>query len=128
MTYTLAADLILENASCCVCGIQFAAPRKWLQNRRDEGGKFYCPNGHELVFRQPETEKLREKISRLEASNRHLADQREAAERSNAALRGSNTKLRNRIANGVCPCCRRSFADLARHMAGQHPGYGDGGS
>lgn len=24
-------------------------------------------------------------------------------------------------------CCNRSFKDLARHMAGQHPDYADGG-
>lgn len=33
-----------------------------------------------------------------------------------------STTLR-RIAAGVCPCCRRSFTDLARHMSSQHPDY-----
>jgi hypothetical protein len=35
----------------------------------------------------------------------------------------SVTKLKQRVANGVCPCCHRSFVNLHRHMAGQHPDY-----
>jgi hypothetical protein len=27
------------------------------------------------------------------------------------------------VANGVCPCCNRTFQNLARHMAGKHPDY-----
>jgi hypothetical protein len=33
------------------------------------------------------------------------------------------TRIKKRVAAGVCPCCNRSFKDLARHMAGQHPDY-----
>jgi hypothetical protein len=25
---------------------------------------------------------------------------------------------------GVCPCCNRTFQQLARHMKAKHPGYG----
>ncbi|WP_159103999.1 hypothetical protein [Rhodopseudomonas sp. B29] len=52
-----------------------------------------------------------------------MRDQREAAERRAAAARGQVTKIKNRVGHGVCPCCNRTFANLARHMAGEHPGY-----
>lgn len=39
------------------------------------------------------------------------------------AQKGQNTRLKNRIAAGVCPCCNRSFQNVARHMAGQHPDF-----
>ena len=31
-----------------------------------------------------------------------------------------------RVEHGVCPCCKRSFSALARHMATKHPEYADG--
>lgn len=115
--------LVLEVTDCCSCGVEFAMPARLLRERRENGGGFYCPNGHRLVYKTPTTERLKKKLESAEARARHEADQREAAERSNAALRGANTKLRNRAAAGVCPCCHRSFQNVARHMSGQHPQF-----
>jgi hypothetical protein len=52
-------------------------------------------------------------------------DQAQAAEHRARAYKGHATRIRNRAAAGVCPVdgCRRHFADLGRHMAGQHPDY-----
>jgi hypothetical protein len=33
------------------------------------------------------------------------------------------TKIKNRVGHGVCPCCTRSFQNLARHMASEHPTF-----
>ncbi len=32
---------------------------------------------------------------------------------------------RERIVSGVCPCCNRTFQNLARHIAGQHPDFAE---
>lgn len=32
-------------------------------------------------------------------------------------------RLRRRTAAGVCPCCNRSFVQLARHMKTKHPDH-----
>jgi hypothetical protein len=53
----------------------------------------------------------------------HERDQRLAAERSAAAVRGHITRLKNRIAKGVCPECHQAFPSLARHMETKHPAY-----
>jgi len=45
--------------------------------------------------------------------------------RQKAAAKGQLTKTKRRVANGVCPCCNRTFADLSAHMHGQHPEYGE---
>lgn len=37
--------------------------------------------------------------------------------------RGVVTKTKNRIGKGVCPCCNRTFVELARHIATKHPDY-----
>lgn len=129
-TYTESTVLVAE--TCPNCGVLFGMPATFEQNRRKTGESFYCPSGHSLSYGKGETAKLREELDRtkrqLDSSRtyaRAVADQKEAAERSNRALRGSNTKLRKRVAAGVCPCCQRTFQDLARHMAGQHPDFAD---
>jgi hypothetical protein len=33
------------------------------------------------------------------------------------------TKLKKRASAGVCPCCNRTFSNMARHMAHQHPEF-----
>jgi hypothetical protein len=55
-----------------------------------------------------------------------------AEERSHAATRGVVTrkkneakKLRERARAGVCPCCHRTFKQLAAHMANKHPDYAE---
>ena len=122
----------LEVTDCPSCGVDFAAPARLLRQRREQGGDFYCPNGHVLKFTETEIDKLRKRTKSLDAQLTSSRDQQratraelESAERSRSALRGVVTRERNRVARGVCPCCSRTFADLAQHMAGQHPGYAD---
>ena len=53
-----------------------------------------------------------------------LEDQLAAAERSARAYRGHLTRMRNRIAAGVCPvpgCRRTGLTQTLRHIASQHP-------
>ena len=113
----------LELTSCPACSMQFAVPTGWLDNRRETGNGFHCPNGHSLSF-AGEIDRLRKALTAEQASKAALKDQLQAAERSASAARGQVTKLRKRIANGVCPCCHRTFANLARHMASKHPEEG----
>jgi hypothetical protein len=119
---------------CPACFVLHAIPRRMHRERLEQGGDVYCPNGHVWVFTTPEVARLKNKLEAAEqsrdaawASLTHEADQRQAAERSAAAYKGQARHLRNRIGNGVCPCCHRSFANVARHMAGQHPGFAEGG-
>jgi hypothetical protein len=125
MASVISKRIVLEEVTCAVCGIDFAIPDWLKQKRHEDGREFYCPQGHSLTFTKPEIDKLREKVGRLEAQAIHLEDQRRAAERSASAYKGQVTALRQRVANGVCPCCHRSFTNVARHMANKHPGYAD---
>lgn len=113
----------LEVHDCCVCGIHFGVPPRLTQQKREKGGTFYCPNGHQLGWDETELDRLRKQAERARAAQTAANDQRAAAERSNRALRGVITRERRRVANGLCPCCKRSFANLAQHMSGQHPDY-----
>lgn len=90
-----------ELHTCGHCGIQFAVPERWLDDRRSKHDTFYCPNGHPRVFA---AESREEKLARERAEDETTDERR---------LRG--------VAAGVCPCCNRTFQQLARHMASKHP-------
>lgn len=134
-TYTIAGRVKLETETCCRCGVLFAMPADLRQQCLDHPGRgFYCPNGHSLQYGgKSAAEQAKEAQERADRLARQLNDERTyatglrdqlgASTRSNRALRAAHTRTRNRIARGVCPCCNRTFADLARHMAGQHPDY-----
>lgn len=62
--------------------------------------------------------------ARLERQLANREEDLRAAKAAHAVTKGKLTKTRNRIAKGVCPCCNRSFVNLGKHMAGQHPDFG----
>lgn len=99
---------------------------------RREGFTFYCPNGHEQHYVTGETQldkmrrerdRLAQQVAQRDDEIRAQREHREAAERRASAARGQVTRLRNRAAAGTCPCCNRTFANMTRHMASQHPGF-----
>ena len=114
---------------CGKCQCVFAIPEDlYGRARADSKVDWWCPNGHCRHF----TDTLREKLARqTQATSRAESravfwnDQHGASERSKAATRGHLTRLRTRVAAGVCPCCNRTFKDLARHMTSKHPDYAE---
>lgn len=109
---------------CASCSVDFGIGKQYQDNRRKDHGSFYCPNGHSNVYNQDnEEEKQRKRADAAEARARSWRDQAEAAERSRIAQKAATTRLQKRVANGICPCCHRSFQNLRRHMSGQHPDF-----
>lgn len=109
---------------CGECGVTFGMTEEFIAQRRADHRGFHCPNGHSRYYPQKsEAEKLRDRLRSAEARLTHTQDQLQMTEYQRRAQKGQNTRLKNRIAAGVCPCCNRSFQDLRRHMAGQHPDY-----
>ena len=108
---------------CTGCGIPYGLPTGFLDQRRKDHQSWTCPNGCVRYFpKGPDQEQLlRERLKSLESTLTHTRDQRDAAQRSANAQKGVATRIKNRVAKGVCPCCNRTFVDLGRHMAGQHP-------
>jgi hypothetical protein len=116
----------LETTTCPDCGMQFAVGPHWLNQRRGDKQTFYCPNGHTQSFRESEADRLRKQ---LELSARELVAKESAlqTQRTRAAdaecERDRAEKKLARVKNGVCPCCKRSFVALQRHMKTKHPGF-----
>lgn len=100
--------------------------------RHSEAISFFCAYGHSAHFPKGETDeqKLRRERDRLTQRLAEKDDEikcqrelREGAERRLTATRGVVTRIKNRVGHGVCPCCSRTFGNLARHMATKHSDY-----
>lgn len=131
----LSVNMVAE--TCWVCGTAFAMSYGLHAKRKADGGSFYCPNGCHLGYGESQVEKLQKEIAR----EKHLREQETARlrdavayvqsehERTQASLRSTKgvvTRIKRRVGKGVCPCCNRTFADLAAHMTGQHPDWSNG--
>jgi hypothetical protein len=77
----------------------------------------------EALERQLTTVKDQRDTSRR--TTRTVRHERDAIKRSLTAHKGHTTRIKKRIAAGVCTCCNRTFKNLARHMANKHPDYKD---
>lgn len=127
MTYT-GTLVIIE---CYKCHIVFAMPKDLQRRaRQDNSVEFWCPLGHGQVYATSEADRLREELERAqrqldwaETARKAARDQAETAEYRRRAAQGQLTKIRKRVAAGVCPECHRTFTTLASHMASKHPGF-----
>lgn len=100
--------------------------------RHSESISFFCSFGHSAHFAQGDTDeqKLRRErdrlTQRLAEKDDEIARQRslrETTERQLSATKGVVTRIKNRVGAGVCPCCTRTFGNLASHMMTKHPAF-----
>lgn len=118
---------------CCTCKAEMWLPDALYEAARHSPDiHFWCAFGHRQHFAQGESEaaklrrelqRARQRLAEKDDDIRWQQEQKEAAERRAAAARGQVTKLKNRAANGFCPCCSRHFTNLERHMTTKHPDF-----
>ena len=116
----------LVSHQCKGCGIWFGMPEGFVANRKRDGQTWYCPNGHPWVWNNTDAKKiadLESDVARLRDNAEFWKSREATAQRRVSAAKGQVTKIKNRIANGVCPCCNRHFANVERHMKNQHPDF-----
>ncbi len=124
VTFQVALELI----ECCNCAIYFAVPSDWNVARRRDHARFYCPNGHGQSYMQEsdvaKAQRLqREAEQRLQAQVNEANHARLVAERARDKAVHEKRKVERRIAHGVCPCCNKTFADIANHMVTEHKDF-----
>lgn len=120
----------------CWCGTPFALPAELLSAAHKAGHTIYCPHGHSVCWKDTETDKLRRERDRLKQDQARLEDESKQAWTTAAALRERAEKaekaakrLKKRTSAGTCPCCSRTFSNMAEHMKHQHPEFvTDGGA
>lgn len=127
-------DTTTYRVVCCYkCSVTFGMPMGLYLARKNDHEMFWCPNGHEQGFvAESEADQLRRELKaeqdrvaawkQLEESASRRAV---AAEHSRRVVKGHLTRIKRRVAAGVCPCCQRTFKNLADHMKGQHPEFAE---
>jgi hypothetical protein len=127
--------------TCYLCAEPFGMTAGDYTRRKEDHDEFwYCPKGHRQHFvgetnLQRETRLRQEAEARVQRMREDAARERASLmgtvtyhKRQAAAAKGAATKIRKRVAHGVCPCCNRTFRQLAAHMAAKHPEYVEGGA
>lgn len=129
------ADTTLVVVECATCGVTYAIPESFQRSAlryhgdRQGGWKICCPFGHTWWYvGETEVEQLKRQRDDAQQRSRATRDLLEHEQRSHAATKGHLTRTKRRVSAGVCPCCKRSFKQLERHMQAKHPGYGGEGS
>jgi hypothetical protein len=127
MTLASQAAVAMSFTECTACGVTFAMPSFMLKDRRETKQSFFCPNGHSLSYSESENDRLKSELVR-EKQRREIAEStaRMEATRAQRAI-AERDQIRKRMQHGVCPCCKRTFQNVARHMATKHPEHKNGG-
>ena len=102
----------LTQVSCC-SGCVYAIPTKLYRHMRAEGANhdyIYCPLGHRWHYLDESSESKIDKLKyEIQEKDNELARQREI-----------QARLQRRALRGLCIFCKRSFVNVARHMACKH--------
>lgn len=114
-----------EVIHCASCAVGFGLPADFIQRRRDDHARFYCPSGHVNFYGgQTEAQKLASRLARAEASLATAQSQSASLRVERDQVARAHKRMRTRVMNGVCPCCNRSFENLRQHMQTQHAEFG----
>lgn len=119
-------------SDCITCGVRYAMPTAMYTHQQEKGGFHHCPNGHSQGWSKEESEIARlrrerdiakQQIARAEQEARDAqSDAMLAHERAEKAER-EKKKLKKRVSSGTCPCCKRTFNNMALHMKHKHPQF-----
>lgn len=119
-TMHFSVEYVLVTCGADGCDQHFGMSRDFYDETQRKGIGWYCPRGHSRRWTGKTTE---QQLLDAGARETALADQLGAAVREAEAARFALIRDRHRFANGVCPCCNRSFENVRRHMSTQHPDY-----
>lgn len=127
------ADRSLEVVSCPTCHMVYAIPESLARSARaypggSRGGwTIVCPVGHDWHYIGKSVEEKLKDARELLSSEKAAHDQTAAHLRgeriAKSRFKNERDRLKQRVANGVCPCCNRTFKQLAAHMQSKHPEF-----
>lgn len=125
MGQVLTLAVQLQSVDCGECGGVYAINERYHQKCAQEGKSWTCPYCNVGWGFENRGENARLKAE-LEAEKvRKVRALAEANEQRSRAIRAeeSRERLKRRVKAGACPCCKRSFVALARHIANKHPEF-----
>ncbi|MFI4881766.1 MAG: hypothetical protein ACIAQU_04185 [Phycisphaerales bacterium JB064] len=129
-TFTRTVEQTFHVVACYTCGTNFGINDGMYRRAvRDKKGSVYCPACGSSTCWTGETQDQKrarlaeEQLQRERAQHDQTKAELSHTENQRRAEKAAKTRLKNRVAHGVCPCCNRTFQNLAQHMANQHPEY-----
>ena len=122
---TFIVSTYFRSITTVCCGGTFAVPETALKNWENTHNDWTCPfcGTGQYFAGESDKERLKRELESERNCNKVLRDNLEFERRCVAAHKAAKTKLKKRISSGVCPCCDRTFKQLARHMKDKHPDY-----
>lgn len=123
---TITDTVTLVVVTCYRCGTPFGIESTLNRRLINTGDAFYCPNGHSQGYIETTEDKLKKALRSLkyaESDKQWWENEAKRTKQQLSGTKGQLTKLKKRVANGVCPCCHRQFVNLHRHMSNKHPDY-----
>ena len=106
---------------CCRCGIAFAMTKDFHDKRVQDKLSFSCPAGHSQHYiGKTNEQKLREQLANEKSISEAAKARAIKFESERKQVTKAHLKMRERVMNGVCPCCNRTFQNLMKHMQTQH--------
>lgn len=133
------ADTTLHVVDCPSCHVTYAIPQTFYEAAREHNSAanpnnywaVCCPFGHSWHYTGLNQEqRLKQNLKWEREHAARMAAQRDQARADAHAQKSAKTRFKNqrdrerkRAAAGVCPCCNRTFKQLARHMENQHPHF-----
>lgn len=83
----------------------------------------HCTNGHAWGWDKSASKRAAEERVHQRNAQRvaELTDEVAAKEREIKIANEKTARLKKRVSAGTCPCCKRSFRQLALHMKSKHP-------
>lgn len=111
----------LVTHTCLTCGIQYAIPADYDEELKLNHRTFYCPRGHTQYYpSETEEERLRKALLQEQKKRREYQEEYTKLNRQLNGALGQLSKVKERINAGICPYCRRHFANLERHIQSKH--------
>ena len=118
-------EVELTEINCGECGGTYAINERYRLQAYQKGTSWTCPycqvgwgyrgnSENDKLKRQLEKERKRREWAEQETKN---------TENRLRAQKAATTRIKNRVGAGVCPCCNKTFKQLARHMRSKHPNY-----
>jgi len=115
----------MTHSTCITCGCAYAIPTTMWNAQRQSGGYHHCPNGHPQGWSKDgcENAQLRRERDRLKQQAAQKDDEIREAQAAAEKARKEIARVKRRHAAGTCPCCKRTFTNMANHMRTKHPDY-----
>lgn len=116
----------LTKIQCGNCGGVYAISERYRRNKEERGGSWTCPYCRCGWGYSQESSLLEKAERKAKQYSNWLAREKAEHDQTKMSLRaqkGAKTKLKNRISQGICPCCNKRFEDLKNHMLTEHPEF-----